>query len=116
MRHADRVGLFFPALPCDSFPSANIIPRSTAPAHGDPILVLQAAFRVERVRERERQERFEAAHCTFTARNASCMSTPAAALRQDMVSRNMKDEGAAPRLLSHCLVFVLLPVCQLTFH
>lgn len=44
---------FFSALPCDRPPSANIIPTSTAPAHDDPILVLQAAFRVERVRERE---------------------------------------------------------------
>lgn len=60
---------FFFALPCDSSPTANIIPGPTAHAHDDPILVLQAEFRVESVRERERQKRFEAVHFIFTAKN-----------------------------------------------
>lgn len=53
-------------LPCDSFPTANIIPGPTAHAYDDPILVLRFEFRVERVRERERSD-FPARHWIFTA-------------------------------------------------
>lgn len=70
MVHTDRgFFFFFFALPCDSSPTANIIPGPTAHAHDDPILVLQAEFRVESVRERERRERFEAVDFIFTAKN-----------------------------------------------
>lgn len=108
-KHTNRLFFFF-SLPCDSFPSANIIPGSTAPAHDEPILVLQAAFRVES----ERQERFEAVDCVFTTRNTSCMPKPAAASQQDMVSRMLNDVNTPPHL--HVTFSSLCAaVCGLTF-
>ncbi|KAG7502733.1 hypothetical protein JOB18_025347 [Solea senegalensis] len=50
------------------------------------ILVLQAAFRVERVRERAIRRRFEAVFCVFIATETSCESEAAAASQQDMGS------------------------------
>lgn len=107
--HTDR---FFFALPCDSFLSANIIPGPTAHAHDDPILVLQAEFRVESVRERERQKRFEAVDCIFTAKGTSSSSKPGAAFQQDMVRRNMDDVGTPPRPL--VTFFSLCAACMWT--
>lgn len=45
------------------------------------------------------------------------MSEPAAALKQDMVSRDMNDVAKPPRLLvTFCLCAARLPGCELTFH
>lgn len=97
---------FFSSLPCDSFPSANIIPGSAAHAHDNPILVPQAAFRAEREREKEkggRGSRPNTAH--FRPRNASQRSGAAAARGRDMVS-STAGSGAAPPG-SHRRLFVL---------
>lgn len=108
---------FFSTLPCDSSPSANIIPGPTAPAHDDPILVLQADSGW-RVRERERLERFEAVDCKLTVRSRSCTSKPGADFQQDMVSRSADDVAAPPRQLVtfSSLCAACLSGCELTFH
>lgn len=117
MKHTDKPFFFFFTLPCDSSPSANIIPGPTAPAHDDPILVLQADSGW-RVRERERLERFEAVDCKLTARSTSCTSKPSAGFQQDMVSRSTDDVAAPPRhpVTFSSLCVACLPGCELTFH
>lgn len=87
-------------LPCDNFPSANIIPRPTAHAHDDPILVLQAEFRVERSARKRKTGDFQAEHSLFTANNYGAVR-PDQVRRfpRDMVSGSAEDGGPAPRLL-----------------